>query len=282
VLAKTKLIHLEDAVARKLMDAVLPEAQKGMSIEDFVAPLQDVKEIIPCPQDFDFTDPDWVHKSQVTYVEPMIERVSLTTDPVNLPDPVEVPAGKTVLYATSGSMVLDYESRARVFFRNLISMMQTQGMDAFYLVIAAGNKLNTQLRAEYGLVPGGKSILPANVEIRDWVSQLDIMGAAAVAFMHGGLATIKEAIWEQVPIVIVPHGKDQLENARRISRAGVGLVSEIRELSALDLRTLLTKATASTWIKQNLATLQGTFAEAESQPANSKPSVAVINGVLAS
>jgi UDP:flavonoid glycosyltransferase YjiC (YdhE family) len=280
--AKTKLIHFPQAVARKLMDAVLPPEQQGMSIDDFVAPLRNVKEIIPCPKEFDYTDPDWVHKSQVTYVEPMIVRDTLTADPVVLPDPVTVPAGKTVLYATSGSMVQDYESRARVFFRTLISMMQTQGMDSYYLVIAAGARLNAQLRAEYGLIPGGKSILPANVTLHDWVSQLDIMGSAAVAYMHGGLATIKEAMWEQVPIVIVPHGKDQMDNARRIARAGVGLVSEVRDLSTDDLRALLTSATASSWIKQNLTKFKTILNNEESKPPAAKLSVGVINGVLAS
>jgi len=283
ILAKTKLIHLPEAVARKLMDAVLPANKKGMSIEEFVEPLNDAKEMIPCPEAFDFTDPDWVHKAQVTYVEPMIERVSLTAEAVTLPDPVTVPAEKKLIYATSGSMVQDYESRARVFFRSLISMMQTQGMDNYFLVIAAGHKLNTQLRGEYGLVPGGTSILPANVALRDWVSQLDVLGnpTTAVAFLHGGLATIKEAMWKEVPIVIVPHGKDQLENARRIARAGVGLVPEVGEPTPEQLRQLLTSATASTWIRQNLAKFRDIFEVDENKPANQKPSVGVINGVLA-
>jgi UDP:flavonoid glycosyltransferase YjiC (YdhE family) len=162
-------------------------------------------------------------------------------------------------------------------------MMQTQGMDGYFLVIAAGHKLNTQLRGEYGLVPGGTSILPANVALRDWVSQLDVLGnpTTAVAFLHGGLATIKEAMWKEVPIVIVPHGKDQLENARRIARAGVGLVPEVGEPTPEQLRQLLTSATASTWIRQNLAKFRDIFEVDENKPANQKPSVGVINGVLA-
>jgi UDP:flavonoid glycosyltransferase YjiC (YdhE family) len=282
VLAKTKLIHMQEAVSRKIMDAVLPQNLKGMSIEKFVEPLQDAKEIIPCPKEFDFTDPDWVHKLQVKYVEPMIVRTSLTGQAVTVPDGVTVPAGKKVIYATSGSMVQDYESRARVFFRTLISMMQTAGMENYFLVIAAGHKLNQQLRGEFGLVQGATSTLPANVAIRDWVSQLDILGEAAVAFMHGGLATIKETIYEKVPIIIVPHGKDQVENARRIARAGVGLASEVGELKPEQLRALLTSATASTWIRQNLVKFRGIFDAEENKPANQKLSVGVVNGVLAS
>ena len=276
--AKTKLLHLPDAVARKLMDAVLPAAQKGMSISDFIKPLEAAKEIIPCPRAFDFTDPDWVHRAQVTYVEPMIVRSSLdSTKPVTIPDPVVVPAGKTLLYATSGSQVQDYEFQARNFFKNLIAMMQAQGMDAYYLVIAAGAKLNAALRKEYGVnVPGVTKSLPTNVEIRDWASQLDILVEAAAVFMHGGLATIKESIWETVPIIVVPHGKDQIDNALRIKRSGVGMVSEVGDLSPTDLRQLLTSATASTWIQQNLTKMKAIFAAAESAPT----SVGVISGVV--
>jgi UDP:flavonoid glycosyltransferase YjiC (YdhE family) len=100
--------------------------------------------------------------------------------------------------------------------------------------------------------------------------------------MHGGLATIKETIYEKVPIIIVPHGKDQVENARRIARAGVGLASEVGELKPEQLRALLTSATASTWIRQNLVKFRGIFDAEENKPANQKLSVGVVNGVLAS
>jgi UDP:flavonoid glycosyltransferase YjiC (YdhE family) len=120
--------------------------------------------------------------------------------------------------------------------------------------------------------------LPANVAIYDWVSQLDILGEAEVVFMHGGLATIKESIWETVPIVIVPHGKDQVDNGLRIRRAGLGLVSEVQDLTPLDLRQLLTQATASTWIQQNLNRMKTIMAAAEDKPT--RPSLTIVSSVV--
>jgi UDP:flavonoid glycosyltransferase YjiC (YdhE family) len=122
------------------------------------------------------------------------------------------------------------------------------------------------------------STLPANVVIRDWISQLDILGEADAVFMHGGLATIKEAIWETVPIIVVPHGKDQMDNALRIKRGGLGLVSHVGDLDPEDLRQLFTAATASTWIQQNLAKMRAIFAAAENQTI--RPSLTVISGVV--
>jgi UDP:flavonoid glycosyltransferase YjiC (YdhE family) len=277
--AKTKLLYMPKDVSRALIDAVVGPGAAGMSIDDFVSPLDAANrpEIIPCPRDFDFTDPDWQHRATTTYVEPMILRMALGNAPP-VPDPTHIPQGARLIFGTSGSQVQDYEFQARMFFKNLIAMMQTQGMDAYYLVLAVGPKLLAQLNMEYS-IDIGQSTLPSNVALFDWVSQLDVMKIADVVFMHGGLATIKESIWEQVPIVIVPHGKDQTDNALRIKRSGLGVVSEVMDLSPSDLRRLLTQATGSPWVRQNLARMQGIFGAAENK--SPKDSIKVISSVVA-
>jgi len=273
--AKTKLLYMPKAVAQALIDGVVGPANAGMTIDEFVAPLDAANrpEIIPCSKEFDFVDADWVHRKTTTYVEPMILRTPIP--PASPIAPLVIPAGTRLIYGTSGSQVQDYEFRARVFFKNLISMMQTQGMDQYTLVLAVGSKLFAQLNLEYR-ANSSLSTLPPNVRIFDWVSQLDIMAAADVVFMHGGLATIKESIWEEVPIVIVPLGKDQMDNALRIKRTGVGVASEVADLSPNDLRKLFTKATSSTWIRQSLTRMKGIFAAAEA----AKPSINIIKTLL--
>jgi UDP:flavonoid glycosyltransferase YjiC (YdhE family) len=277
--AKTKLLYMPKAVSQALIDGINGPGNLGMSIDDFVAPLDapNRPEIIPCPKDFDFQppdDPDWVHRPTTSYVEPMIVRTPLppASPP---PDPTAIPSGLRLIYATSGSQVQDYEFRARIFFKNMISMMQTAGMDTYYLVLAVGSKLLTALNLEYG-VGTQKPTLPTNVALFDWVSQLDIVKIADVVFMHGGLATIKESIWEQVPIVIVPLGKDQMDNALRIKRTGVGVATDVADLSPDDLRKLFTQATGSTWIRQNLASMKTIFQTAET----AKPSIKIIQSAI--
>lgn len=267
--AKTKLLYMQPALAQAIIDAVVPAAKKGMSLDEFVAPLDQQPEIIPCARQFDFFDPDWSHRSNVSYVEPMILRASLDgtpppPDPTETP-PVQVPVGKRLIFGTSGSQVQDYEFLARQLFLNLIAMMQTQGMDSYYLVLSVGDKLDAALRREFGMDLNTSQGFPANVAWFPWVSQLDILKQADVVFMHGGLATIKESIWEQVPIVLIPLGKDQLDNALRIQRNGLGVVSQVQELAPLDLRKLLTSATSSTWVRQNIANMRSIFVAAENQ-----------------
>src|SRR5690606_40933468 len=103
--ALTKLQYMSKAMRNKLMHAVLPpEEREGMTVEAFVQPLRDAREIIPCPGAFDFDDDDWKHRELTTYVEPMIAREHL--DGATLPeDPVGIePTSSTrLIFATSGS-----------------------------------------------------------------------------------------------------------------------------------------------------------------------------------
>jgi UDP-N-acetylglucosamine transferase subunit ALG13 len=278
--AKTKLVYMPRAVSQTIIDRSVPANLRGMSIDQFVGPLEAAEELIPCPREFDFKDPDWVHGPRVHYVEPMIPRSSLDGSGNKPSDSTGIPntTPPRLIYATSGSQVQDYEVQARQFFLSLIEMTKTRGMEDTHLVLAVGDKLYAQFQVEFGRDVGDyKPIGNGKVQLYPWVSQLDIVKQADVVFIHGGLATIKESIAENVPIVIVPHGKDQYDNAMRIQRSGVGLVADTRDLSPESLRKLLTEAVSSLFLKRKLARMKDIFAAADGAPS----SVGIINGVLA-
>ncbi len=275
--AKTKLVYMPRALSQSLIDRVVPPDQAGMDIETFIQPLEQANELIPSPRELDFFDDDWQPGAKTNYVEPMIVRSSLDGSGAKPGNPSGVPTNAKLIYGTSGSQVQDYQGQARTFFLNLIDMMKTQGLGDYHLVLAVGDKLFAQFQIEFGIdVDPLDSALPSNVHIFPWVSQLDVMAHATVAYMHGGLATIKESIWNQVPIVIAPHGKDQHDNATRIRRNGLGVASDLANLTPEDLRKLFTQATTSTWIQRNLQNMQGLFSAREL----AKPSLAVIQNSL--
>jgi UDP:flavonoid glycosyltransferase YjiC (YdhE family) len=274
--AKTKLIYLPRPVVQKIMDLVTTSAAAKRSLDAFVQPLAEALELIPCPREFDFTDRDWNHREEtVRYVEPMIQRAVLNPPGSPPADPVNVPADMKLIFATAGSMVQDYEDKARLLFKSLIDMMQTQAMDKYKLAMAVGERLNAQLNFEFEIP---QRVYPTNTIWYDWISQLDVMKTADVVFMHGGLATIKESIWEQVPMVIIPHGKDQMDNAARVRRSRTGVVTEVADLGPTELRKLLTDATSDPVIRRSLARMRAVFAETENAPA--KPSVDQIKTIV--
>lgn len=50
-----------------------------------------------------------------------------------------------------------------------------------------------------------------------------ILERAAVVICHGGMGITQRALSHGVPIVVIPYGRDQLEVARRVEHAGVGV-----------------------------------------------------------
>ena len=275
IFAKTKLVYMSRAFVSYLFETV---GLGDKTIEEFIHPLEyRYPEIIPCPQELDFDDEDWIHSKNVVYAEPMVPRVLLDPPPAGIPRPPNLEAVKDIplIFATSGSQVQDYEAKAREFFRNLILMMQTEGMDKYFLLASVGTKLKKELEATFN---GGANALPANVQLVEWASQLEILNhpKTKAVFMHGGLATIKEAIAQTVPMVIVPHGKDQQDNALRLHRKNLALVAQQGDLSPLNLRKLLMEAMSSHWMATSVAQMQTVFDAQDKAAAALKRSIRAI------
>jgi UDP:flavonoid glycosyltransferase YjiC (YdhE family) len=49
------------------------------------------------------------------------------------------------------------------------------------------------------------------------------MRDAAVVITHGGHGTVTRALVQQRPLLVIPHGRDQNENAIRVTERGAGL-----------------------------------------------------------
>ena len=86
---------------------------------------------------------------------------------------------------------------------------------------------------------------PAGSRVERFVPHAAVLERAACVVCHGGMGITQKALTAEVPVVVVPFGRDQLETARRVdvARAGVrlsprGLTPE-RLLDAV--RTALTR-----------------------------------------
>jgi len=79
------------------------------------------------------------------------------------------------------------------------------------------------------LVTTGPAVDPAvisaaeNVSVRRWVRHADVLPHCSAVVTHGGHGTVIKALAAGVPLVIVPLGRDQPDNAARVVHAGAGL-----------------------------------------------------------
>ncbi|BDG78863.1 putative UDP-glucosyltransferase YdhE [Bacillus subtilis] len=129
--------------------------------------------------------------------------------------PVEQLKDEKVIYISMGT-VLD---KTEEFF-NLCS-------DAFsnfagIVVIAAGEKADlTKLKQA-----------PENFIIAPYVPQLEVLEHSDVFITHGGMNSVNEGIHFNVPLVVMPHDKDQPMVAQRLSELQAGYTISKDEVNA--------------------------------------------------
>jgi UDP:flavonoid glycosyltransferase YjiC (YdhE family) len=75
-----------------------------------------------------------------------------------------------------------------------------------------------------GAVPASAVDPPPNVTVRGFVRHDLLLPYMAAVISHGGLSTITAALTAGVPLVCVPQGRDQPDNAKRVAASGAGRV----------------------------------------------------------
>jgi UDP:flavonoid glycosyltransferase YjiC (YdhE family) len=62
-----------------------------------------------------------------------------------------------------------------------------------------------------------------NVTVTRWVTHADVLPHCSAVITHGGHGTVTKALIADVPLVLVPLGRDQPDNADRVIYAGAGI-----------------------------------------------------------
>jgi len=65
--------------------------------------------------------------------------------------------------------------------------------------------------------------VPSNFIVRNRVPQLEVLQRAALFVTHGGMNSVSEALYDNVPLVVIPQSVDQPFIAKRVARLGAGL-----------------------------------------------------------
>ena len=73
--------------------------------------------------------------------------------------------------------------------------------------------------------------VPAGSRVVRFLPHEAILGRAACVVCHGGLGITQKALEAEVPVVVVPFGRDQLETARRVEFAKAGVRLSPRRLT---------------------------------------------------
>ena len=118
-------------------------------------------------------------------------------------------------------------------FQNHVAILQR-------LVDAAADLPVRLLVTLGGPIEPGEIKPAANTIVVASAPHLEVMREAAIVVTHGGHGTIMAALANRMPILVIPHGRDQNDNAARIREHGAGLTVS-RQAPTEDIRAALAR-----------------------------------------
>lgn len=101
--------------------------------------------------------------------------------------------------------------------------------------------------------------VPANVAVRAWVPQLDVLPQTSLCITHGGMNTSSEALWHGVPLLVYPQHGDQHLVAARVAELGAGLAIGPDQATPERLRAHATRMLAEPSFRRQAAVIAESF-----------------------
>ncbi len=171
-----------------------------------------------CSREYDYNRHDL--PPQVHYVGP-----SVWDRPIDWQVPswlANLPQGRPLVYVTLGTV---FNTRLSVFQKIIHALGQ---LDVFGLVVTGP-----------GCPPSLFSAVPSNVRIEAYIPQTALQTEPKtrphLIISHGGVNTVLSALAYGIPLLCIPLGADQPDNAQRCVDAGAGLRLDRRLLTTARL-----------------------------------------------
>ncbi|MDT0379786.1 glycosyltransferase [Streptomyces sp. DSM 42041] len=151
------------------------------------------------------------------------------------------PAGaENVLLVSLGSAY----TRQPEFYRQCLAAFG--GLPGWHVVLQIGRYVD----------PSELGEIPVNVEVHSWVPQLAILGQADAFVTHAGMGGSSEGLFTGVPMIAVPQGAEQFQNADRLVELGVARRLDTADADAASLRAALTALTSDPEVARRSARLR--------------------------
>jgi UDP:flavonoid glycosyltransferase YjiC (YdhE family) len=208
---------IADAIGKPMVSLSMsipdPEADDGVP----------VPEIILCPQEFDLPDectrPSRIHR-QTLYAESSIPVDSLRRDADGA---FQLPPN--VVYCSLGTQTHRYSGASALFKRIVEAFICSQ----YNLIVSCANQSILSCNATY----------PPNVTVVPVLEPIEILRHARLFITHGGLGSLKEAIINTVPLLVIPFDLDQPRNAERVVHHKLGAACLPPECTVYRIRQLV-------------------------------------------
>ena len=221
--------------------------------------LATVPELVLCPAEFDF--PEAVaRKKHRYYLGPEVD-LQRKEEPF---DWERIDTRKPLIYCSLGTQAQFYSETTRLF---QIIIDALSGLPQYQMIVATGRNISHD----------DLQRVPPNVHLFNYVPQSQILEKASVLITHGGLLTVKDAIFFGVPMIVFPGLYDQPQNSGRVVYHGLGLKGDMRSTTVEEVRVLIERVAQIDSFRERVRA----FGELFRQREESAISVKVVEALLA-
>ncbi|WP_159500997.1 macrolide family glycosyltransferase [Microbacterium sp. 18062] len=200
-----------------------------------------ITEIVDNPPDLTYVytsrsfqiDAEEFPEERFRFIGPSLEARS--SDPTRRPD---LDAESPLIYVSMGTLL----NRRPRFYRACIA--------AF-----ADAPVSVVMSIGHGLDPARLGELPHNITVHPWVPQLDVLRHADLFITHGGMNSVNESIYAEVPMLVVPQGNDQPTVADRVEELGLGMRLDPAEATPARLQSASERVLGSQSVSAHVAAI---------------------------
>ena len=121
--------------------------------------------------------------------------------------------------------------------------------DRFFAAVREASRLR---RDWQWVLAGGVEEREENLRVTQWAPQLALLRRAAVMVTHGGIGSILECICFEVPMVIVPGGRDQPGNMARAMYHGIAIGGKMATVTGESLAEKVKDAMGDRALRERL------------------------------
>jgi MGT family glycosyltransferase len=119
----------------------------------------------------------------------------------------------------------------------------------YRVILSVGSKVDI---ASLGAIPN-------NFIVKPFVPQLQVLQRAALFITHGGMNSVSEALYEGVPLLMIPQAADQTFIAQRVQQLGAGKMLHNTKVNAQNLRKAAEEILAQHTFRKASVALGATF-----------------------
>ena len=180
------------------------------------------REFQPCAETF---------SDRIQFVGPSLRQIS-----------TEAADARTAVYISLGTV----NNQPPDFFRNCVEALRDYPGE---VIMAVGTE-NQAAELE----------APAHFTIRPQVDQLEVLQKAALFLTHGGMNSVNEGLYAEVPLILYPQTAEQGGVTRRVVQLNAGILLE--ENSPAAIRRAVNQVLANPALKENAAAISRSFRQA--------------------